>query len=810
VLNDVSIEREIKKSYLEYSLSVIVGRAIPDVRDGLKPVHRRILFAMHELGNTYNRAYKKSARVVGDVIGKYHPHGDSAVYDALVRMAQDFNMRDPLVDGQGNFGSIDGDSAAAMRYTEARMSRLAGEFLADIEKDTVAFRPNYDNSLEEPVVLPTKVPNLLINGSSGIAVGMATNIPPHNLTEIVNAVLMLLANPDATITDLMTQVKAPDFPTGGLLYGKAGIAEAYRTGRGSVKIRARIHVEERKKDLESIVVTEIPYALNKSNLVEKIADLVNENKIEGISDLRDESNLQGIRIVIDLKKNIYADVVINQLYKFTSLQTSFGINMLAVVNNRPKTLNLKQILEYFIDFRKEVIVRRSRFELNKAEYRAHILEGLRIALDNIEDVIAIIRSSKTPNDAKQRLSERFQLSDIQSQAILDMRLQRLTNMERDKLIAEYTELLKRIEYLKSIIENTEILKGVIQEELELLKQTFATPRRSEIMPYDPDSINVEDIVPDDDVVITLSGKGYIKRTDLDNYQQQKRGGKGIIGAFSSESDYISQLMTTSNHQFLNLFTSKGRMFQLRVHEVPESGRTAKGTHIANILNLSENEHVAAVMSYREFPKDKYFLFISKNGVIKRSSMDLFKNVRSGGLIAVTLKDNDEMLAVREVAEDDEIILVTKNGFSIRFPCAEVRSMGRGAAGVKGINLRPGDIVVTGVILSTEGKHEILTIAENGFGKRTHMDQFRAQSRGGKGIINMRITPKTGPVVSALMVDNEDEAILLTSGNKIIRIAIGDISLVGRATQGVRLVRMDDGQTVVCCDLVTDEDQNDLD
>ncbi len=809
VLNDVSIEQEIQKSYLEYSLSVIVGRAIPDVRDGLKPVHRRILFAMHELGNTYNRAYKKSARVVGDVIGKYHPHGDSAVYDALVRMAQDFNMRDPLVDGQGNFGSIDGDSAAAMRYTEARMSRLAGEFLGDIEKNTVAFRPNYDNSLEEPEVLPTKVPNLLINGSSGIAVGMATNIPPHNLTEIVDAVLMLLANPEATITDLMTMVKAPDFPTGGLLYGRSGIADAYRTGRGSVKIRARIHVEERKKGLESIVVTEIPYALNKSNLVEKIAALVNENKIEGISDLRDESNLQGIRIVIDLKKNIYADVVINQLYKFTSLQTSFGINMLAVVNNRPQTLNLKQILDHFINFRKEVIVRRSRFELNKAEHRAHILEGLRIALDNIEEVIAIIRSSSTANDAKQRLGERFKLSDIQSQAILDMRLQRLTNMERDKLIAEYTELLKRIEYLKSIIENTEVLKGVIREELELLKQTFATPRRSEIMPYDPDSINVEDIVPDDDVVITLSGKGYIKRTDLDNYQQQKRGGKGIIGAFSSETDYISQLMTTSNHQFLNLFTTKGRMFQLKVHEVPESGRTAKGTHIANLLDLGEQEQVATVMSYREFPADKYFLFITKNGIVKRSAMELYKNVRTSGLIAVNLKDNDELLAVLEVAEDNELVLVTRNGFSIRFNSSEIRSVGRNAAGVKGITLRNGDTVVAGVILSPEGKQEILTIAENGFGKRTHMDQFRAQARGGKGIINMRITPKTGPVVSALMVENDDEAILLTSGNKIIRIAIGDISLVGRATQGVRLVRMDDGQTVVCCDLVlTDTDQSD--
>jgi DNA gyrase subunit A len=801
VLNDVSIEKEIKKSYLEYSLSVIVGRAIPDVRDGLKPVHRRILFAMHELGNTYNRPYKKSARVVGDVIGKYHPHGDSAVYDALVRMAQDFNMRDPLVDGQGNFGSIDGDSAAAMRYTEARMSRLAGEFLADIEKNTVGFRPNYDNSLEEPEVLPTKVPNLLINGSSGIAVGMATNIPPHNLVEIVDGVLLILDSPRTTVEDLIRVVKAPDFPTGGLIYGKDGIVEAYKTGRGSMKIRARIHVEERKSGLESVVVTEIPFALNKSKLVEKIAGLVNENKIEGISDLRDESNLNGIRIVIDLKKTAYSDVIINQLYKYTSLQTSFGINMLAVVNNRPQLLNLKQILEYFIDFRKEVIIRRSRFDLSKAEYRAHILEGLRIALDNIDEVVSIIRSSSTPAEAKIRLGERFELTDIQSQAILDMRLQRLTNMEREKLIAEYTELLKRIEYLRSVIENPEILKGVIRDELLALKETFGTPRRSEILANDPDSINIEDIVPDDDVVITLSSNGYVKRTGLHNYQQQKRGGVGIAGAFATDKDFISQLLTTSNHQYLNLFTNTGRMFQIKVHEVPEGGRTAKGIHVANLLSLAKDEQVATAMTYREFPEDTYFLFISRKGIVKRSAMDLYKNVRSQGLIAVGLKDGDELLAVREVHQDDEIVLVSKNGFSIRFDCSEIRPTGRGASGVKGMNLRPGDVVVACVVISRTGKQELLTIAENGYGKRTHMDQFRSQSRGGKGIINMRITPKTGPVVSALMVDNEDEAILLTSGNKIIRIGISDISLVGRATQGVRLVRMGDDQTLICCDLV---------
>ncbi|PIE68638.1 MAG: DNA gyrase subunit A [Deltaproteobacteria bacterium] len=806
--NHVSIEQEIRKSYLEYSLSVIVGRAIPDVRDGLKPVHRRILYAMHELGNTYNRPYKKSARVVGDVIGKYHPHGDSAVYDALVRMAQDFNMRDPLVDGQGNFGSIDGDSAAAMRYTEARMSRLAGEFLGDIEKNTVAFRPNYDNSLEEPEVLPTKVPNLLINGSSGIAVGMATNIPPHNLVEIVDGVLMVLDAPTTPVTELMHIIKAPDFPTGGLLYGRDGIIDAYTTGHGSVKIRAKLHVEERKNGLESIVVTEIPFALNKAKLVEKIAGLVNDHKIEGISDLRDESNLDGIRIVIDLKKNTYADVIINQLYKYTALQTSFGINMLAVVNNRPQILNLKQVLEHFINFRKEVIVRRSRFDLAKAEHRAHILEGLRIALDHIDEVVSIIRSSSTPAEAKARLAQRFQLTDIQSQAILDMRLQRLTNLEREKLLTEYAELLKRIEYLRSVIENPEVLKGVIRQELTDLKETFGTPRKSEILAHDPDSINIEDIVPDDDVVITLSNNGYVKRTGLHNYQQQKRGGVGIAGAFSSDKDFISQLLTTSNHQYLNLFTNTGRMFQIKVHEIPEGGRTAKGVHVANLLSLAQGETVATAMSYREFPHDKYFMFISRQGIVKRAAMDLYKNVRSQGLIAVGLKEGDELLAVREVAQEDEMVLVSRNGFSIRFDCASIRPTGRNARGVRGMNLRSGDSVVAGVVLSENGKHELLTIAENGYGKRTHMDQFRSQARGGKGIINMRVTPKTGAVVSALMVDHEDEAILLTSGNKIIRIGISGISLVGRATQGVRLVRMSGDQTLICCDLVEQDEERD--
>lgn len=800
-MSNISIEKELQKSYLEYSLSVIIGRAIPDVRDGLKPVHRRILFAMHELGNSYNRPYKKSARVVGDVIGKFHPHGDSAVYDALVRMAQDFNMRDPLVDGQGNFGSIDGDAAAAMRYTEVRMSRLAGSFLADIEKETVDFRPNYDNSLQEPTVLPSRVPNLLVNGSSGIAVGMATNIPPHNLGEVVDATLRLLDDPFVSIDELMTSIKAPDFPTGALLYGREGIREAYHTGRGSVRIRSRIEVEKRKGDLESIVVREIPYALNKSTLVEKIALLVNERKLEGITDLRDESDRKGIRIVMDLKKGVFADVIINQLFKYTSLETSFGINMMAVVNNRPQLLNLKQVLEHFLEYRREVIIRRSRFDLKKAQHRAHILEGLRIALDFIDEVVNLIRASKTPQEAKERLCERFSLSEVQAQAILDMRLQRLTNLEREKLLEEYAELLKQIEYLTSVIENPEELKSVVRQELTELRDTFATPRKSEIMAHDPGSIDVEDIIPDEPVVVTLSRNGYLKRTGLDNYRQQRRGGMGITGVQVADEDFITSILTTSNHQYMNLFTNKGRMYQIKVHQIPEGSRTARGKHVANLLPLDSNEYIAAAMTSRDFDREKFYFFFTRQGVVKRSSVDLYRNIRTAGLIALSMREDDELIGVCEVEGEDEMVLVTEDGYSIRFACADVRPMGRQATGVKGIALRKGDKVVAGVVIARDSRQELLTVAENGYGKRTQVEHFRAQSRGGKGVINMRITPKTGKVVGAMMVLPSDELILLTSGGKIIRIGIAGISLVGRTAQGVRLVRMEDDQTVVCFDHV---------
>ena len=799
----ISIEREIQKSYLEYSLSVIVGRAIPDVRDGLKPVHRRILYAQYELGNSYTRPYKKSARVVGDVIGKYHPHGDSAVYDALVRMAQSFSMRDPLVDGQGNFGSIDGDAAAAMRYTEARMSRLAGEFLSDIDKQTVDFRPNYDNSLQEPTVLPTKVPNLLLNGSTGIAVGMATNIPPHNLGELVDALLVLLENRGCDVEDLMAHIQGPDFPTGGYVYAGDGLKDAYRTGRGSVKIRGKLDIEDRKRGLQSIVITEIPYALNKSTLVEKIAQLVHEKRIDGISDLRDESDRKGIRIVIDLKKGVIPDIVVNSLYKYTALETSFGFNMMAVVNNRPQLMNVKDILSHFLEHRSEVITRRTQFDLAKSEARAHILEGLRIALDNIDEVVKIIRASKTPQDAKVGLGERFGLSDKQSQAILDMRLQRLTNLEHEKLLEEYRELLKTIEYLKSILERPEVLRGVIGDELTKLKDTFATPRKTEIIADSLEGIDIEDLIPDSEVVITLSKRGYIKRTELTNYSAQKRGGKGIYGVHTSDGDFILNFLVTSNHQNLMLFTNNGRMYRMKVHQIPEGTRTAKGAHINNLLALGEDEHVVYALTVRDFLPERYFMFVTKKGMVKRTAVDMYANCRTTGIIAVSIKDGDELLQVTEVEADDEAVLVTRDGYAIRFSCGDARPMGRGTAGVKGIALRRGDEVVAGVVARPDETRDILTISENGYGKRTSYDLYRLQSRGGKGIITMKTTPKTGGLLGAIMVDLADEIILMTSENKVIRMAVNGVRKVGRATQGVRLVSMNEGGQVAGFDLVRD-------
>ncbi len=802
--NQVDIEKELRRSYLEYSLSVIIGRAIPDARDGLKPVHRRILYAMSELGNTYNRAHKKSARVVGDVIGKYHPHGDSAVYDALVRLAQDFNMREPLVDGQGNFGSIDGDSAAAMRYTEVRMARITGEFLGDLEKNTVNFRPNYDGSLDEPAILPAKVPNLLLNGSSGIAVGMATNIPTHNLGELCDAVTMLIDNPDADVDDLMDVVKGPDFPTRGMVYAGRGLYDAYRTGRGTVKIRGRVDVEDRGKNSKSLVIREIPYGVNKSVLVKKISQLVNERRIDGIVDLRDESDRRGIRIVVDLRRGVIPDIVTKFLYKYTQLETSFGINMLAVVDNRPVLLNLKTALTTFLDFRREVVIRRTRYDLDKSEARAHILEGLRTAIDNIDEVVALIRASSSPETARQGLMERFGLDEVQARAILDMRLQRLTGLQREEIENEYQELLKNIAWFRSILADAGILRGVIRDEIQAVKQAYATPRMSEIIPEEATGIEVEDLISDDDVVITLSRRGYIKRTSLENYHQQHRGGKGISGLYTSDDDYVQDFLTTTNHQHLCLFTNRGRMYQLKVYQVPEGNRTAKGVHINNLIPLGEGEWVTNALALRRFSEDKYFFFVTSSGMVKRSQASLYARSARNGIIALTLRENDSLVLVRDLRENDHAVLITRLGSAIRFACSEARPIGRSAVGVKGISLKENDRVVAAVILKgSDMTTTIMSVSENGFGKRSSADLYRLQSRGGSGIINFKVTNRTGNVVSAMPVKDTDGLVVLTSTNKIIRISAGDIATKGRATQGVRIVNLDAGARVIACDRIDD-------
>jgi len=804
----VDIEKELRQSYLAYSLSVIIGRAIPDARDGLKPVHRRILFAQSQMANTYNRPTKKSARVVGDVIGKYHPHGDSAVYDALVRMAQDFNMRDPLEDGQGNFGSIDGDSAAAMRYTEVRMSKLASEFLNDIEKKTVDFRPNYDGSEQEPAVLPTKVPNLLLNGSSGIAVGMATNIPPHNLGELCDALLRLIDEPTCTVDDLIDLVKGPDFPTAGFVYAGQGLLDAYRTGRGVVKIRGRVEVEERKKGQQSVVIREIPYALNKSSLVEKIAALVNDRKLEGVTDLRDLSDKKGIRIILDLKRGTIPELVINGLYKYTPLETSFGINMLAVVDNKPQQLNLRSALVCFLDHRREVVIRRTRFDLDKAQARAHIVEGLLKALDIIDEIVALIRASATPQEAKTGLMDNYGFTEVQAQSILDMRLQRLTGLERDKLLEEFRELEKLIAYLTSILEDSNVLRGVLRDETKYIKDTYATPRRTEVVMDELSGIDIEDLIPDEDVVVTLSRRGYIKRTTLGNYHQQKRGGKGIAGLHTAEDDFVQEFLTTTNHQYLLLFTNKGRMHQLKVHQVPEGSRTAKGQHLANLLPLEKDEWVANALTVRGFEEDKYFLFTTKQGMVKRSSASLYARCRKSGMIALGLKEDDELIAVREVTDSDHVVIATAHGMAIRFGMSDVRPMGRSASGVKGIGLRRGDRVVACVTVKDgDNSTMIMTVSALGYGKRTKIDLYRMQSRGGIGLINFKVSPKTGEVIGAMPVTDNDSLILLTSTNKIIRLSVDEVRSVGRATMGVRLGRLDDGASVVGFDTVADSSED---
>lgn len=806
----INIEKELRQSYLEYSLSVIIGRAIPDARDGLKPVHRRILFAQHELANTYNRPHKKSARIVGDVIGKYHPHGDAAVYDAIVRMAQDFSMRDPLVDGQGNFGSLDGDPPAAMRYTEIRMSRLAQEFMADLDRDTVDFRANYDNTLTEPAVLPTRVPNLLLNGSAGIAVGMATNIPPHNLGELCDALIALLENPKINVAELMQYVKGPDFPTRGAIYAGQGLADAYATGRGTVKVRGRLHVEDRKKGMQAIVITEIPFGLNKASLVQKIAALVNDRKIDGISDLRDESDRRGIRIVADLRRGIMPDIVINSLFKYTPLETSFGINMLAVADNRPVLLNLRTALLSFVDHRREVVIRRTRHDLRKAQARAHILEGLRIALDHIDEIVRLIRASETPDEAKTRLIERFSFSDAQAKAILDMRLQRLTGLQREELETEYAEILKKIDFLQSILADPLILRSEMEREVREIKEAYATPRKTEILQESLNDIDLEDLIPDDEVVITLSRRGYMKRASLENYQQQKRGGKGIAAVQTGEDDYVQEFLTTSNHQYLCLFTNKGRMHQLRVHQVPEGSRTAKGAHINNLLPMEEGEWVTTAFALREFSDSERFLFVTAKGMVKTSVASLYARCRKIGIMAVGLREDDELVMVRSIHESEDIMLATSGGYAIRFPCSDLRPMGRSAAGVKGIALRSQDTVVGAVILKAgDETTTIMSVSANGYAKRTSAELYRVQTRGGKGIINFRVTAKSGPVVGALPARDQDSLILLTSANKVIRIGMAEINSKGRATSGVIVARLDEGAKIVGFDRVPEPEENEV-
>ena len=798
---------EMQTSYIEYAMSVIVGRALPDVRDGLKPVHRRILYAMYEDNLTSDKPFKKSATCVGDVLGRYHPHGDASVYDAMVRLAQDFSMRYMLVDGHGNFGSVDGDPPAAYRYTEARLSKIANEMLRDIDKDTVDWDPNFDETRREPRVLPCRFPNLLVNGSSGIAVGMATNIPPHNLTEVINACVCVLENPDATLSDLMQHVTGPDFPTRGIIVGRSGIRAAYATGRGRVVVRARTETETWGHDRIRIIVTELPYQVNKRQLIQNISEQVRDKKLDGISGLRDESDRKGIRVVIDLKRGTIPDIVINSLYKYTPLETSFGINMLAVVDNRPVLLNLKTALSCFVDHRREVVIRRTRYDLQKAEARAHILEGLRIAIDHIDEVVALIRASASPDEARAGLMQRFELTEVQARAILDMRLQRLTGLQREELMAEYRELLEKIEFFKSVLENPEVLRSELKREIREICETFATPRRTEVLTDALGGIDIEDLIPDEEVVITLSRRGYMKRTSLENYQQQKRGGKGIAALHTSDDDYVQEFLTTTNHQYLCLFTNKGRMHQLKVHQVPEGSRTAKGVHINNLLPLEEGEWVTTVLAVREFAEDKYFLFVTKRGMVKRSSASLYARCRKSGLMAVGLREDDELVVVRPIREDSHIVLATADGYSIRFACKDVRPMGRVATGVKGIALRRQDVVVAGVILKENDQTtEIMSISANGFGKRTRVDLYRLQSRGGKGIINFKVTSKTGPVVGAMPVRDNDGLIMLTSANKVVRIGVEDVRSKGRATMGVMLVRLDEGAHVVGFDRVDEGGQ----
>ncbi len=781
----VSVEEEVKRSYLDYAMSVIIGRALPDVRDGLKPVHRRTLFAMQDLNNYYNQPYKKSARVVGDVIGKYHPHGDSSVYDTLVRMAQEFSLRNPLVDGQGNFGSLDGDPAAAMRYTEVRMTRLAHELLADIDKDTVDFAPNYDGSLDEPTVLPSKFPNLLVNGSAGIAVGMATNIPPHNLGEVCDATIALINDPDIDVEGLMEHVSGPDFPTAGIIYGAAGIDSAYKTGRGVIRIRARADIERQKRGRDRVVVTEIPYQVNKAKLIEQIANLVKDKKIDGIADIRDESSREGVRVVIEVKSGDEPEVLLNNLYKATQMESSFGMNLLAIKDGVPITFTLKGLLEAFVDHRREVVTRRTLFELGKAEARAHILEGLEIALDNLDEVIKLIRGSKDPATAKEQMMKRFKMSDIQAQAVLDMRLQRLTALERDKIINELKEVRALIAELESILASDKKLMGLIVDELRGVRDKFADPRRSEIVATAHD-FTVEDLIAEEEMVVTCSHAGYVKRTPLSLYRQQRRGGKGRLGAVTKEGDFVEHMFTASTHAYIMVFTDKGMGYWLKVYNLPQAGPASRGKAIANLLErLDSDESVAAILPVEEFDDDHFIVFATEQGIVKKTPLMDFANPRVTGIIAIKIQEGDRLLSAKLTDGQQDIFLGTYLGKSIRFPEKQCRSMGRVTMGVKGIQLAEGDVVVGVDIVGQAGA--MLTVTQNGFGKRTDVGQYRPQNRGGKGLIDIKTSPRNGPVVAQKLVDEDGEVMIITSAGKLMRTAVKGIKVQGRNTQGVKVI-----------------------
>ena len=797
------IEDEMKTAYIDYAMSVIVSRALPDVRDGLKPVHRRILYAMHEDGITSDKPYRKCANTVGSVLGRYHPHGDSSVYDAMVRMAQDFSLRYMLIDGHGNFGSIDGDGAAAMRYTEARMSKIAEYMLTDIEKNTVDFMPNYDDRLQEPTVLPSKIPQLLINGSSGIAVGMATNIPPHNLTEVCDGLIRIIENPNTTDEELMSIIKGPDFPTGGMILGKDGIKEAYRTGKGKIVVRAEAEIEEMANNKQRIIVTSLPYQVNKARLIENISKLVREKRIEGISELRDESDRNDrVRIVIELKRDARAQVVLNQLYKNTQMQDTFGAILLALVDGEPKILTLRQCLDYYIDHRKTVILRRTKFELDKALARAHILEGLRIAIDNIDEVISIIRSSY--DDAKERLIERFGLTDIQAQAILDMRLKTLSGLQREKIEEEYKQLMELIAHLREILNNEQLVYDIIKEDLEEVKTKFGDERLTKIKPAEGD-IEEEDLIKEEQTVVALTHFGYIKRMPIDIYRSQRRGGKGITGIATREEDFVKQIFTASTHDTVLFFSNKGKLYRLRGYEIPEAGRTARGTAIVNLLNLDAGEKISAVIPIQNFAEGKYLLMATKNGLIKKTALTEYNSARRTGLQGITLKEDDELITVRLTDGEDNVVLVTREGMCITFDEKEVRPIGRVSQGVIGIRLDEGDEVIGMESVIAGGKGAtLLAITENGFGKRTELDEYRVQIRGGKGVITYKITPKTGKLVGARIATEEDDVMLITDTGTIIRLNVKDISVLGRSTQGVTLMRTNDGGKVVSIETLTPE------